>query len=163
MDRRSSVSKRLLLLAVVLLAGCQYDPFAHEFTSRRPAEDSVVGRYVPDSASGARLRSRFKIEVSPFTELVLNSNGTFVARGLPNCWFSTFDCVTGSDGWAGSWTLQQHQDWWAVALRITARNGERMSSYHLPVMIRGERPPYLLHLTIGDPDSGDALAFQRQQ
>jgi hypothetical protein len=153
--------KRSVLAAVVLLAGCQYDPFAHEFTSRRPTEESVIGRYVPDDDSKARLRTRFNIEVSPRCEFVLKRDQTFVAQSLPDCWFHTFDCLAGSDRWEGSWTLQQHQDWWAVALQITSRNGVP-TSYHMPVMLRGGPRPYLLHLTIGDPDSGDALAFQAE-
>jgi hypothetical protein len=28
-------------------------------------------------------------------------------------------------------------------------------------MVRGERPPYLVHFIVGDPDSGDALVFKR--
>ena len=153
--------KRILLSGVVLLAGCQYDPFAHEFTSRRPVEDSVVGRYVPDDETLERLRTRFEIEVSSDAAFVLNSDKTFVAQYLPHCWFNTFDCVSGSEAWKGSWALQQHQDWWTVALHITSRNSHP-TSYHMPLMIRGEAPPYLLHLTIGDPDSGDALAFRRK-
>ena len=153
--------KRMLLSAVVFAAGCQYDPFAHEFTSNRPADGSVAGRYVPEDDTARRLRTRFKIEVSSESEVLLNTDGTFLAMNLPHCWYNTFDCVPGSEAWQGTWALKQHQDWWAVALHITSRNGNQ-TSYGIPMMIRGDASPYLLHLTIGDPDSGGALAFRRK-
>ena len=31
------------------------------------------------------------------------------------------------------------------------------------LMLYGKKSPYKLHITIGDPDSGDAVQFERQQ
>jgi hypothetical protein len=152
---------RSVLPAIVLLAGCQYNPFAHEFTSRRPDHETVIGRYMPDDETKRRLRSRFAIEVSPECEFVLNSDRTFVARRLPHCWYKTFDCGPGTETWEGTWAIEKNQDWWAIGLHLTSRNGEP-TDYHMPLMLRREAPPYLLHLTIGDSDSGDALAFQHE-
>jgi len=30
------------------------------------------------------------------------------------------------------------------------------------LMLYGKKPPYKLHITIGDPDSGDAVQFEKQ-
>jgi hypothetical protein len=153
--------RRAVVITIVLLAGCQYNPFAHEFTSRRPDQETVIGRYVPDDETKRRLSSRFAIEVSPECEFVLNGDRTFVARGLPRCWYKAFECGPGTETWEGTWAIEKNQEWWAIGLDLTSRNGEPIG-YHMPLMLRREAPPYLLHLTIGDPDSGDALAFEPQ-
>ena len=93
---------------------------------------------------------------------MLNSDRTFVAREVPRFWINPeLGAASDTDDWKGTWALGQHQDWWAVQLDIQSLNGEPIS-FGLAAMLRGESPPYLVHLTIGDPDSGDALAFQRE-
>ena len=43
------MQKCLWLLAIVVLTvGCQYDPFAHEFTHVKPSESELVGTYSLD-------------------------------------------------------------------------------------------------------------------
>ena len=140
--------KRAIIVAAVFLTGCQYNPFAHEFTTRRPAEQSLVGRYAPDEETRERLRSHLKLEVSPDCKVFLNSDQTFVARDVPRCWIvasSGSGCHRGTEDWKGTWELAQHQEWWAVRLHITLRDDEP-TSFGLPAMLRGEAPPYLVHL-----------------
>lgn len=154
--------KTSLVTCLTLLLGCQYDPFAHEFTETEPRRAAVAGEYKPDRETTERLRSSLGVSVNPAAKFVLNQDGTFVANELPNCWIAqSFDCAPGTETWAGTWSLRRNQDWWAVQLHLTSRNGQA-TTYGLPAMLRREEPPYLLHLTIGDPDSGDALAFERR-
>lgn len=44
----------LLVLGCMLLAGCQYDPWADKFLTAQPAEKDVVGTYVVDADSQKR-------------------------------------------------------------------------------------------------------------
>lgn len=154
---------RLEIVAVaVFLVGCQYNPFAHEFTTAKPKEPELVGRYVPDRETTERLRTSLAVTVSPEAALAINADHTFHATALPKCWIDQdFDCAQGTETWTGTWSLRRNQEWWAVQLHIKSRNGQP-TSYGMPAMLRGETPPYLVHLTIGDPDSGDALAFERR-
>lgn len=99
--------------------------------------------------------------ISPDCEFVLNGDQTFQARSLSHCWYQTFECGPGPETWSGTWAIEKDQEWWAVGLHVTLRNGAP-TGYYMPVMLRREVPPYLLHLTIGDPDSGDSLAFQHE-
>jgi hypothetical protein len=70
-------------------------------------------------------------------------------------------------------TRTSKRDWIArwESLRASGRRryilvhgmlGFALPVYGIPMMIRGSASPYLLHLTIGDPDSGGALAFRRK-
>ena len=154
-------AKRIGVLAALLMVGCQYNPFAHEFTRTEPRESAVVGTYIPDSETTERLRRSLGVSVSPSARFVINADHTFVANELPKCWIDqTFDCDPGTETWVGTWSLRRTQEWWALQLHVTSRNSEA-TSYGMPAMLRGEEAPYLVHLTIGDPDSGDALAFER--
>jgi hypothetical protein len=35
------------------------------------------------------------------------------------------------------------------------------AAYGEELMLYGKKPPFKLHITIGDPDSGDALQFEK--
>ena len=153
-----------LLIAIVAVAftRCQYNPFAHEFTRARPQERTVVGRYVPDRETSERLPRSSGVAVSDRTSLAIHADHTFAATELPKCWTEeSFDCRPGTESWTGTWSLRRNQEWWALQLHIKSRNGQP-TDYGFPAMLRREAPPYLVHFTIGDPDAGDALAFERR-
>jgi hypothetical protein len=151
------------LLPFVCLAGCQYDPFAHEYTASRPAESEVVGSYRPDRETSERIREQFGISVASSCELILRADGTFSISELPNCWFVSAqkDCLPGTQSVSGTSQLVRQQQWWAVRLTKHSVKHGVDHSYGLPAMLRGSEPPYILHLIIGDPDMGNGLAFAK--
>ncbi len=157
--------KVVLVVVAFVFAGCQYDPFAPEFTTVKPVEDRLVGRYSPDTETRERLRSALQIQVHPSCELVLNADHTFSATSLPRCWYppTTGDCSPGTANVSGDWSLRQRGKWWSVDLNAHLPPGGVMKTWNVPASVRGDRPPYTLHLTIGDPDSGNALAFVSQR
>lgn len=146
---------------VLCLVSCQFNPFASEFTSVRPNEQQLVASYAPDRETRDRLASQLNITIHPQCRLELRRDHTFTATNLPDCWFSNeIDCAPGLVTFSGEWTVSENQEWWAVDLRARSINGVARD-FQLPAMVRGDRPPYILHLTIGDPDSGNAVAFER--
>jgi hypothetical protein len=148
-------------MAAMVLTACQYDPFAHEYTKVKPVENKLIGRYSPDAETAARVASQLNIKVDPGCELKLNADHTFSAKNLPRCWFppATSDCLPGKVDISGDWSLGQHGRFWSVNLNAHLPPGGIMKTWNVPASVRGDRPPYILHLTIGDPDSGNALAF----
>jgi hypothetical protein len=44
----------ILVFGCMLLAGCQYDPWADKFLTEQPAEKNVVGTYIVDVDSQRR-------------------------------------------------------------------------------------------------------------
>ena len=147
-----------LLLALGALA-CQYNPFAHEFTHDKPSANEIVGVYRLDQESRNMLRGRFKIE-PPQATFTLNADGTFEIRDIPSCWRIDNTCTTKTEDASGTWQIGEDQEWWSVRLRCTKLSG-RGDDYGIPAKIRGDKAPRLLHFTVGDPDAGEALAFQR--
>lgn len=65
----------LLTLSVVMLAACQYDPWAHGYLTTAPSEAAIVGKYTPDKASRSRRISLpmtgVVVPVDPSAEIVL--------------------------------------------------------------------------------------------
>jgi hypothetical protein len=150
-----------ILAVAMMLTGCQYDPFAHEYTTMKPVENKLIGQYSPDAETRDRVGSQLNIQVDPACELVLNADHTFSAKNLPRCWFPPkgSDCLPGKTDVSGDWSLRQRGEWWSVDLNAHLQPGGVMKTWNVPALVRGDRPPYILHLTIGDPDSGNALAF----
>ena len=155
---------RVITIALVLATtACQYDPFAHEFTTKRPSEEQLIGRCAPDLQAGA-IGSNLNVMVSPTCELTLRPDHTFMAKALPRCWFppTNTDCLPGTSDVEGHWTLREDGKWWAVNLNADLPPGGVSKTWNVPAIVRGAKPPYILHLTIGDPDSGNALALVAQ-
>ncbi len=146
----------LLMLATT---ACQYDPFAHEFTKVRPETGKLVGVYELDDESTEMLRRKYKL-VPPSSRFVLRSDGTFSISEVPTCWREFTECSSATESADGTWQVKKLDEWWEVRLRCTKIQGEP-SDYGLGAHVRGDRPPQLLHFTVGDPDSGEALAFRK--
>src|SRR5688572_31234466 len=87
MNRR--VRPIALLLSVVSVA-CQYDPFAHQFTSVKPTHEELIGQYELDDTSIEMLR---QLELPrPSSRLVLQRDDTFAISDVPTCWRDAVEC-----------------------------------------------------------------------
>jgi hypothetical protein len=143
-----------------MLIACQFDPYAYEFTRAKPEVTSLPGHYRTDDESRKIFKREFNIDVSQ-CELDLRDDGSFDLRGVPDCW-KEIDCSGKLQRTSGTWTLGRHQEWWALRLRTSRIDGSA-ADFGSDAMLRRETPPYLVHFTIGDPDSGHALAFERDR
>ena len=151
----------LLILTSLTLAGCQYDPHASLYTTTEPKAEDVVGTYVLDSF-------HLPPEVGntrPDVVVELRADGTFLASNVPpwevswpgTNFFASF--LSGSGKWEKGTlgTLDPgHKSIWGVYLRTTDNR------FH-PADFTGDKPPYGLIFTLGDPDSGHAVILRRKQ
>ncbi|HWN42869.1 MAG TPA: hypothetical protein VNW71_11645 [Thermoanaerobaculia bacterium] len=154
--------KPVLFALVAALFGCQYNPFAHEYTSVRPDESAMIGEYALDSRSREMLQNVYKVAVPP-TAFVLSPDHTFTLTDIPSCWRIDPSCSGKTENASGRWEIRRdHQDWWEVQLSCDRIDGEA-TSYGIGVNVRGDEPPYILHFTVGDPDAGEALAFEKKR
>ncbi len=158
--RPCALNSLLGFVMLGILVGCQRDPYAHEYTHAEPTVAELSGRYGLDSTTARFLSTRSAQEV-PDATLVLRSDGSFAATNVPGAWRSEATHPVDLEHFEGSWTIAKHQEWWSVQLRCTQING-LTKHYQLPVMVRRDAPPRLLHITLGDPDSGEALTFERR-
>jgi len=156
MKHRAAGPIAVLLLAVSI--ACQYDPFAHEFTSVKPTDDELIGQYELDDESIEMLRHHDVPR--PSSRVVLQRDGQFAINDVPTCWREAFECSLDLESASGTWQVGKENEWWVVRLRLTNIR-RKASDYGMVAYVRGDRPPRLLHFTVGDPDAGQALAFRR--
>ncbi len=159
--QRWAVMKRLSPLAAALvLNGCQYDPYAHTYTTDKPEAGAVVGRYVlqdqtlvPGGASAMRGRP---------CEVVLAADGTFTATNVPPFDFSAppISSLDELASGSGRWEVESVG---SIDSGLGGRKthwGVRLGSAGHPMAFAGftgQGPPYGLIFTIGDPDGGTVM------
>ncbi len=148
----------------LLLAGCQYDPHAHLYTTQKPQAADVAGRYalVSQTVTSDGLAA---FQSKPCI-IDLRPDGSFTATNVPPSelespgknFFNTL--LSGSGKWRidrvgsvddGSRPLKTH---WGIYLN--SRTAKIM-----PVGLSNQKPPYGLIFTLGDPDSGYALILTK--
>jgi hypothetical protein len=144
----------------VLLAGCQYDPHAHLLTTTEPRPEDIVGTYVLDRfylPDDVLIKDR-NIKVD------LRSDGTFTATNIPpwelkdpdNKFFS--ELLSGEGKWEKDVLGRLDpgsKEIWGIYLR------SNHNKFH-PAQLTGEKPPYGLIFTLGDPDSGNAILLKKE-
>lgn len=153
----------LLVLACLLFAGCQHDPWANKFLTAQPAENDVVGTYVVDSDSEKRniKRPTGPLPVNRSAQIVLSAHHKARFTHVPADYRGETACsITGQ----GSWRLGKNDSFSVVIARIVNEepNSSCKGDFGFELMLYGKMPPYKLHITIGDPDSGDAVQFEKQ-
>jgi hypothetical protein len=149
-----------LILASLALAGCQYDPHANLYTTTEPMAEDVVGTYVADTFHLPPEVGSTRPEVL----VELHADGTFLASNVPPWQLSSpgtnffASLLSGSGKWEkGSLgTLDPgNKPMWGVYLRTTDNR------IH-PANFTGDKPPYGLIFTLGDPDSGHAVILKKR-
>jgi len=99
------------------------------------------------------------------SQLELKPDGTFSIENIASVW-SPFPTAGGFENAKGTWRLGNHQDWWVVQLHVTSvgqADGKlNQRDFDTYAMLVGQESPYLLHFAIDDPDSGNALQYERQ-
>jgi len=159
--------RAMLAVSLALLVGCQYDPWADRFLTARPSEEDVAGTYVIDADSQKRNiklalpqdNGNFAIDHS--AQIVLSGDHKAQFIHVPEDYRGKAACsVTGR----GSWHLGKNDSFSVVRASIVNEepNSPCKGDFAYELMLYGKRSPYKLHITIGDPDSGDAVQFEKQ-
>jgi len=124
-----------------------------DFTRDEPAGADVVGKWIPVTGH----LSQAGASGIPEREIDLRKDGSFSVVDLPTSpevpGVSARGLLTGS----GVWHLDKDLDGytvWVINLDFASHHREM-------VHLRRQKPPYLIHIFIGDPDSGQAALFER--
>jgi hypothetical protein len=125
----------------------------------------VVGTYVIDADSQKRDiklgMNHGTLPVNHSAQIVLSADHkarfSHVPVDSPN---ETACSITG----LGSWRLGKNDSFSVVMASIVNEepNSPCKGDFGYELMLYGKKPPYKLHITIGDPDSGDAVQFEKQ-
>jgi len=153
----------------LFLGGCQYDPWADGFLQNRPVETDLVGTYRVDADTLARRISipwsrKTTISIERQAEITLYANHKAQFLHVPQVDdFVRQVCVINGNG---SWELGRNDHYADVAVQIYRADYHQSvdgcePTYDGVLMLYGSKPPYKLHVTIGDPDAGDAMQFEK--
>jgi len=167
----------MILFAALTAIGCQHDPYADWFVKKDVPESSLLGTYHVTQETleyfanhdmrfipGGRLpvKRETRIELAPSHKILLQQMPIDLGEA-PFCILSG----------RGTWKVDKHQDYSAVFVTLSTRqpsaNGCPKGEFALVLELfddsmlrRHSSTKYpLLHLTIGDPDSGNALQFEK--
>lgn len=144
----------LMIAMAVGLVGCgQGDPHAGSFARAKPSREALIGDWRIASKS-TRPSSSVDFQKS---KLSLHSDGTFEAVHFPNGLEDPRSSVLSG---SGRWNLNRSPKWWVLELRWLNRSDMR-HEYIEQVNVRDSPIKYQLHYTLGDPDEGMALTFDR--
>lgn len=170
-----------LLIAICLLSGCQHDPYADWFVKKQVSDEAILGTYVVTDDTLEHFATTKipalhgkALSVGREAKIVLTGDHKIYLSSIPD-WdaFNGQVCVLSGDG---VWELAKNDDFTIVQVCL----GKNYAGGKMPGCPDGEfgfqlnlfddsllhwrshRKYPVLHLTVGDPDSGDALQFQRQ-
>ncbi len=153
----------------VCLAGCccffpfQGDPFYDEYTRTEPDRADVVGVWQANGFTVDWLRDQGYV-LDGLPQLELRDDGTFTMTAMPDCWriFFPSDRKKVLESGSGTWRVEKVQEWYALEMDFDRLNGETWTSTFSNVFhLCRQQPPYMVHITVGDPDSGDCLELER--
>jgi hypothetical protein len=166
----------------LVLTGC---PIAnwHElnFTRHKPSEADLIGRWIPTAKTRKEILKRGKYP-DAICEIRINADGSFTMRNMPDWWRGGLGeshrrLESGSGVWklsepsstrmSASGKVYRHKDPWAgweLLLRFASFSGEHPipSGGATSVRLCRQSPPYQMFFYVGDPDSGDAMLFERE-
>jgi hypothetical protein len=156
------------LILLTVLAGCQFDPFTAIYTRKQPKPEDLVGTYLPDDATRTLVAKEGGYSAAEIS-IVVSADGTLIIRNIPDWWLTDFGKPQGGfDSGEAKWAVQKRQDWWVIGVNF--RSTEKFSSqqrrvgtFGTELFLIGEKPPYKIHLIVGDPDEGRGMEFVRSK
>ena len=161
-------------LLTAILCGCGgVDPYKPDYAKSaaqvRLAE--LVGTYVPTRDTAAKIKNEGHYTAAKIF-ITLSANKSFQASNIPDWWGDSFGKSRGMfDSGGGTWSVVDSQRGAAIELTFNSRKGlhstiwfESRSLSKLVYLI-GQKPPYLLHMPVGDTmearDEGKMMQFEK--
>lgn len=166
--------------AVLFLCGCQHDPYADWFVTKSIPDNTLLGSYhitaeTLEHFARADLPSLqgHRLPLSRDAKIVLAADHKISVSQVAIDWLDAqrhHVCVLNS---TGTWKVAKHQEFTAVNVTLEHLQSpgqgcpDRGLGFGLELFDDSIMPWHsaakypLLHLSIGDPDSGDALQFEK--
>jgi len=150
-----------VLLLALLCAACfnipPVNPAELNFTWRQPAESDLIGTWVPTQDTLNDIRKRGGYPAANH-QLVLRGDGTFSLLNMPDWWLNDGgESSGGFNSGSGTWKLRKDGSWQIYLRFDSVRN---FTNFGAPLNLRRQKPPYLIHIHVGDPDEWHAMLFE---
>ena len=150
----------MLLIISLWFTACQYDPYADDFTTKKPKMSDLPGRYYLTELT---ITDASLNKTDSLANICLNADGTYTASGIPNVTGGIADTTPISA--AGKWNLDTigevgrlPGDKWQWGFRLS-----NIDANYSTVGLMYESPPYKLIINFDDPDLGKVMIFTKKQ
>ena len=154
-------------LILIILISCQYDPYAHKYTTTEPKESDLIGTYVFERQTVDYDITEFRDSLNNrivIPKIEINSNGTYRVVNLPV--FETFDpTYMGIITQTGEWKI-------STVGSIGDGNGDFKKHWGIHLLelpsevqyagLMNDESPYEIIFGFGDPDAGQAMIFKKE-
>jgi hypothetical protein len=147
------IGKLFLCLAILFfVAGCGVWQELH-FTKTKPKESDLIGTYEPDAKTRSLILKDGGYS-SANCQIKLNADGKIEFTNMPDWWQDSFgESHKKLISTNGVWKLEKVRSYWSI-------NWESQNmTYGLDLL--GQKPPYKIHIYVGDPDSDRFMIFER--
>ncbi len=158
--------RAFVFLLLFVLIGCQRDPYTEVYSTTQPGTNDLIGIYVADTNTLALIAKEGHYgAASP--SITLLGDGAIAITNIPDWWLTSFGAPHGGfDSGRGTWTVQKHQQWWGLTVGFAdttqfASLSNKPGGMSTEMMLVGAKSPYKIHLTIGDPDDGRGMEFEK--
>ena len=164
-----NTSNKFIILIIILtfISSCQYDPYAHKFTTKEPTKSELFGIYLFDTQTVDNSMKEFKNEKGEviMPKIIIKPNGEFETKNIP--YFKGFPpTYNGLISKKGKWI----KDVLGV-VDIGKKKNLKHWGIHLiemPTELKGagltnKKYPYDLIFTFGDPDQGEVMIFKKEK
>lgn len=164
--------RALIILLSLVLVGCE----PVKFTKVKPKSEDVAGYYTLTTASKTEL-AQAGYSSTNVAFVKLNADGMFEIKDLPDRWrlgnsVSQQTTNASYDSGNGTWKIESHgEGWtqrWGILLDFPNSKGFSLQPpqgqyvYNV-AMLRNDKPPYVLHFGVGDPDGGEGLELIKEK
>lgn len=151
---------RWLFLVALLATGCMNNGIEWSelsFTRSRPRQADLVGTWTPTAKTRRDMKGRGRYSKTD-AKLILAADGTCSVVDMPDWWRGGFgESHRLYESGQGKWRIEEEKDVGTIYVL-----GLELPEGHQSVHLSRQKPPYQLHLTLGDPDSGNYMLFERE-
>src|SRR5262245_27690321 len=134
------------------------------YTRTEPDLHALVGTWTPTDKTLRDMKDRGHYAISRH-ELTLLPDGTFSMRNMPDWWTDVWGKSHRKiESGKGTWKIEEDSFVFFGSLKRTTydvRLAFPEYGHYATLHLSGQKPPYQLHITLGDPDSGEYMLFER--
>lgn len=158
----------ILLPFLIFIAGCQYDPYANTYTTKKPKESHLEGKYIFEFQTVDTTNVNLNYELNEriiIPEIQIYADGTYIVSNLPVFEYHLPTKFKDKISKRGNWKL--------IADEIFNSEG-KVKGYFYKIELRGlpfevkkvglmnNKYPYGLIFGFGDPDQGHVMVFKKE-
>jgi hypothetical protein len=151
---------------VMAAIGCRYDPYHNSYLKQIPPTDDLCGVWIIHANETTWGEARRIVDAGKLGPdqafLKVEPNGQFTVANVPGVLYLGLQPITNEVRASGTWeTRLDAQGLAYMGLRFETLNGEPVEQRYRALSFRSEGGNLLLHIGIGDPDSGNVVVLRR--